>query len=580
MPRLFFQRSITRALPLLFAVALLGVIATPPATAAQFNVTTVADSGAGSLRQALLDAAATSGDDDVIVQPALGLINALSELAWGGVSGANAVTIDGNGVRVDFNGAGRGFVDNGGDGVTIRNMEITGVGGGAALADDAAPVVSQGGAMVLTNCTIFDNRVATSDGDVGGAVLSEGGPVTVTDCTFRNNTAEGPFDASTVLSEGGTLTVTGSLIENNRAQGGGNSGGGLESEGGAVTVTNTIIRCNRATAGNNADAAGGLLSEGGAVTVTDSTFTGNVGNAPGTGTDGSAIVSNGPTPTVTNTTIDESTSSCGDVITSYFLPKRIKVVIDSKDAAKSQLIAAGFIDLGPDVVDLSGAASLDIGGFHFEAPSLTPKGNGFIFKSGGTRLLITPKGFGSSRAKFKLKSVGDFTGKIDPQGLLDLRFSNGAFDAVGKVELTDGRFALGKIRGALIAPNLYLARVRTTLKGPGNDALAMVAGLATGGVTPATAADLTIAFGDNFLATIPGASFTKVGDKFVFEGNTGGITKVTLNYARETITVVGKGLDLGQFAEGGNRVLISIGLGADTRAVVVRMVRKRVTMKY
>ncbi len=144
--------------------------------AAQFNVTTVEDSGAGSLRQALLDAAATPGVDEVIVQTALGVINVSSELSWIGVTGANAVTINGNGVRVDFNGAPRGFVEDGGNGVTIRNLEITGVGGtvnpstdagvfGVVTIGDAAPVVSQGGAIVIENCTIFDNRVATPDGD-------------------------------------------------------------------------------------------------------------------------------------------------------------------------------------------------------------------------------------------------------------------------------------------------------------------------------------------------------------------------------------------------------------------------------
>jgi hypothetical protein len=242
MLHLVARGSLTRSLSAFLVAALLAVFAPSLADAAQFNVMSVADDGPGSLRQALLDAVGTPGNDEVIVQSALGVINVTSELAWSGLSAPNAVTIEINGVRVDFNGAPRGFVDVGGAGVTIRNMEITGVGGttnggsvaavsrgiivfGVITIGDTAPVVSQGGAMVIEGCTIFDNHPRTPDGDVAGAMLSEGGPVTDTNCTFRDNTAEGPFDAATVLSEGGGVTVSGSLIENNSAQAGNNSGG-------------------------------------------------------------------------------------------------------------------------------------------------------------------------------------------------------------------------------------------------------------------------------------------------------------------------------------------------------------------
>ena len=69
----------TRNLLLLFAATLLGAIAARPATAAQFNVTTAANSGPGSLRQALLDAAAAPGDDDVVLTPTVGTITVSSE---------------------------------------------------------------------------------------------------------------------------------------------------------------------------------------------------------------------------------------------------------------------------------------------------------------------------------------------------------------------------------------------------------------------------------------------------------------------------------------------------------------------
>src|SRR5262245_51731320 len=69
------------------------------AVASQFDVTTANDSGPGSLRQALLDAAALDGSDDVVIQAGLGPITLPSEIEWSGVIGTNAVTITGNGAR-------------------------------------------------------------------------------------------------------------------------------------------------------------------------------------------------------------------------------------------------------------------------------------------------------------------------------------------------------------------------------------------------------------------------------------------------------------------------------------------------
>src|SRR5262245_8930622 len=87
------------------------------AVASQFDVTTASNSGPGSLRQPLHDAAALAGDDFVAVQAGLGVIALSSEIEWTGVPGPNAVTVVGNGIRVDFSGSSRGFVDSGGQGL-------------------------------------------------------------------------------------------------------------------------------------------------------------------------------------------------------------------------------------------------------------------------------------------------------------------------------------------------------------------------------------------------------------------------------------------------------------------------------
>ena len=153
-------------------------------------------------------------------------------------------------------------------------------------------------------------------------------------------------------------------------------------------------------------------------------------------------------------------------------------------------------------------------------------------------------------------------------------------DGSGTVTLAGGKYALGRVRGALVAPNLYLVSARATLHGGGEDALSMKVGLATAGATPAQASDVSIAFGPTLSVTIPAASFVRNGDTYGFKGNVGGITKIVLDYARETIAIAGKALDLGSFAEGGNSVAIAIGVGSDARAVEVRMVRKGAAMRY
>jgi len=566
------------AFAMLLVLTVLDAASGRRAAAVQFDVTSTADSGPGSLRQALLDAAANAGNDGVVVQAGLGTITLSSELQWGGVGGANAVTIQGNGVHLDFAGASRGLVDIGGKGVTISNMTITGVGG--SFAGDAAPVLTEGGAMALDHCTITGNAVSNTSGDAAGGVLSEGGPVTIQSCTITGNTANATGDgAGGVLSEGGSLDVSASTISANTVHAGGDAGGGADSEGGPVTMAGTTVSCNHASS-DGGDVAGGLLAEGGTVTVDTSTIAGNSGTTTAGGASDNQLLSQGPAPTLTSTTVTDDTSSCGGAIASFFLPKRVALKLNAATPAKSRLAAAGFFDTGPGAVDLTSAATLDVGGLHFDVSGLTQKGASFVLQSGGSSFKITPNRSGSSRAKFLLKAVGDFTGQIAADGPLDLHFTDAAVDGGGTVTLAHGKYALGRVRGALVAPNLYLVAARAVLHGGGKDVLALKAGLATGGTTPAQASDVSIAFGPTLSVTLPAASFVRQGDKYAFKGNVGGITRATLDYARETITISGKALDLGTFAQGGNPVTIAIGVGSDARAVQVRMARKGAAMRY
>jgi hypothetical protein len=270
------------------------------------------------------------------------------------------------------------------------------------------------------------------------------------------------------------------------------------------------------------------------------------------------------------------------VVEAFFLPKRVAAKENAKKPEKSKLAAVGFFDLGPGAVDLTGAATLDVGGKRFDIPSFEAikGGAAYRYSSGGVDFQVVPSRSGSSRAKFKLKYAGTFAGMVDLDGNFPLRFANAAVDGGSVIGLTRGVYKLGRRRGAISEPNLYVARAKAKVKGAGKDALKLIAGIATTGVTPTQAPELRIAFGPMLDVTIPSGDFTKSGDRFTFRGDRDGITSVVVDYLKEVVTVKGKNLDLGNIPEGAQSVSITLVLGSDERTVNVRMVRSRSSLKY
>jgi hypothetical protein len=281
-----------------------------PAAADTFSVTSNADSGPNTLRQALADAASNPGDDVIDIQAGLGTITVTSELNW---SGDGMVTINGNGATLSGPGVARGLVDDGGNGFTVDGLTITGFGG--SIDNDAAPIVEEGGSVTLSNCSITGNTITTTGEDVAGGVLSEGGPVTVTDCTISGNSASTPDGdaAGAILSEGGQVILATSTIEGNTATTSfGDAGGGILSEGDDVTVRDSTINCNSATTTppDGGDAAGAILSftDGGGITINGSTVVGNTATAVGDSSN--SLLAQGGSVEGTGNTISDDTSSC------------------------------------------------------------------------------------------------------------------------------------------------------------------------------------------------------------------------------------------------------------------------------
>jgi hypothetical protein len=270
-------------------------------------------------------------------------------------------------------------------------------------------------------------------------------------------------------------------------------------------------------------------------------------------------------------------------IESYFLPKKVKVKLNALDAAKSTFVAVGFLDTGPDAdADLAASAELDLGGEAVDVPALVADATGtrFSYSAAGVLFQVTASKAGSSKAKFKVKFQGDLTGDVDPEGDLGLQFDNGTITGLGTVGLDAGGFVLGRRRGALVAPNLYLYKAKAVLAGDGADTLSLKVGLATGGATPETAPAVVVGFGDGFSETIPSEAFVPNGDRFEFRGDVGGITLVVLDYLKETVTVKGKGLELGEFPGGPAPVRVTVGLDGDVRAVRVLFGRRGAALVY
>ena len=255
-------------------------------------VSSLADSGAGTLR----DTIAASSNGDTITFSVTGAIN----LTSGSLTISNSITINGPGANLlevtRTSGVFGIFVMDSGSTVTIAGIAITN--GHGVLQSSTfygGGISNNGGTFTLSNCIISDN---TAEPD-GGAILTVAGSVTtVTDCTFSNNTAaEGG-----AISSSGQLTVTSCTFSGNHTS---DNGGAITNYGaGQLAVDNCTFSQNNAVNGGaifNYGFGGATL----VATVRNSTFTGN-----GSSTQyGGAISSQFGTVNLSDCTVVNNTAS-------------------------------------------------------------------------------------------------------------------------------------------------------------------------------------------------------------------------------------------------------------------------------
>jgi uncharacterized protein YjbI with pentapeptide repeats len=215
---------------------------------AAFMVGNLNDAGAGSLRQAILDANGMAGADTIEFESVAGTI----ALTSGEIEITEAVAIDGPGDDVLTIDAGE----------NSRILNITGLTGDVALTG----LTLTGGRTTGENVDFYDSTFN------GGAIRSlTTGNLTITNCTVSGNSTAGYVAAGGGVYASGDVTLTNSTLSGNHTTGYGALGGGIYTYGN-VTLTNSAVSGN-STAGKYA--AGGGISTYGAVTLTDSTVSGN-----------------------------------------------------------------------------------------------------------------------------------------------------------------------------------------------------------------------------------------------------------------------------------------------------------------
>ena len=330
-------------------LCLLGSVLLVTISASGGVVTTMADSGAGSLRQTITEA--LSGDTimfttngtitltngELVIDKSLVIVG----------PGATNLVVSGNQASRVFNIASNATVSI--SGLTVRDGYAPSDGGG----------IYSLGNLALFNCLVTANQASGSGG--GGGIYSFG-PLALTDCSVSHNAAgsgpsPGPPDPPEVNGGNGggiycadSLTLTNCTINANSAgngyeQGGsGGSGGGIYGNG-LITIIACNVNSNSAGTGNfggfhyiggrPGGSGGGIYSAGMLIKIVASTINSNTAgnggtvpdsNFPGDGGPGGGVYSGGPL-TLANCTISANSSGqggnngngggiyCGDLLT-------------------------------------------------------------------------------------------------------------------------------------------------------------------------------------------------------------------------------------------------------------------------
>jgi len=304
---------------LLVAAAGSGIVVAPTVGADAYEVTNLGDAGAGSLRQAILDANTAAGADTIsfAADVAGTIVLTSGELA---VTGGVTITGPGSGVlAVSGNDNSRVFNIEADAPVTITGLTVTDgkVDGG----NSGAGIASVDTDLVLSEVVLSSNR-DTSGFGYGGGLFFEGD---LADLVLENSLVTGNSGvedgAGIYVTFANSATITGSVLTDNVAVG---DGGGVYLYGTDAIISDSTIAGNSASGGgggfinpdegetvtisrvliadNTAAIGGGIKTyNAGDIVVESSTITGNT--APGDFGGGIVLYLTDTTLTVAHSTI-------------------------------------------------------------------------------------------------------------------------------------------------------------------------------------------------------------------------------------------------------------------------------------
>ncbi len=227
------------------------------------TVTSVADSGAGSLRA---DIAAANPGDAINFAPSLdgqtirltsGLVVNKSLTIQG--PGASELTISALRARAfTFQGAATN--------ATLSGLTIS----------HSFGLINSGSTLTINNCTL-SNNTASFEGEGGAIANVNGGALTINDCTLSGNSCSSYGGA--VYNSGATLNILNSTLSGNQAMGPGGDYGLVRGEGGAIYSSSGKVSITNCTLSNNSAGyfGGAIFNESpSTMTVNGCTFSGNV----------------------------------------------------------------------------------------------------------------------------------------------------------------------------------------------------------------------------------------------------------------------------------------------------------------
>ncbi|MSZ89882.1 MAG: hypothetical protein F2585_11115 [Actinobacteria bacterium] len=351
------------------------VLAPQAGAATTYTVTNTADSGAGSLRQAIDDANSNAGADIVVFDASAtgtitlttGHLEITDDVTITGL-GTAASTISGNNTNRIF------YIYNNAASLTVSISGLTMTDGNGGKVGGGA-IANWGNNLTLTSVVLTGNSTTAE----GGAVLSKT-PLSGLGTTSSTEISDSEISGNTAGTYGGGITLY---------------------KVGDVTIMNSSI------SGNQSSSEGGGLNgiDVGNIAISDSTIQGNTGVQGG----GGVYIYNAGDVTINSTTFDQNTATQGDGGGLYATTTDSFTVTNSTVSGNQGADGAGFfLGYNGDVLIANSTFANNVGGSTGRGGAVFSWGS-----NGDTRIMFsTLSGNSTYYGTVSLKNIGQNAAEI------------------------------------------------------------------------------------------------------------------------------------------------------------------------